>query len=166
MPQNHVWPYQCLGCGEFNYNSPKPVVVLVLRALTPTGDAGVIVVRRGIQPGKGGWAFPGGYVDYQEDWADAAIREAKEELGIDIDPKWIMPWGPPVTTKTNFFIQFVTVAEVIFGAKPWKGHDITKCLNDSGEQEVLEIRVISPTETMKRDFHLAFDAHERIWQRM
>lgn len=45
-------------------------------------DGGVILIRRKNPPQ--GWAIPGGFVDYGESLEHAAVREAKEETGLDI----------------------------------------------------------------------------------
>ena len=41
-------------------------------------------MRRAIEPGYGKWVFPGGYVDRGEEVQRAAVREAREEAGLDI----------------------------------------------------------------------------------
>jgi len=41
-------------------------------------------VRRAIEPSYGKWVFPGGYVDRGEGLEEAAIREVKEETGLDV----------------------------------------------------------------------------------
>ena len=45
---------------------------------------GIVLLQRAIEPGYGKWVFPGGYVDRGETVADAAIREAKEEVNLDV----------------------------------------------------------------------------------
>ena len=45
----------------------------------------MILVKRGVEPGKGKWSIPGGLVELGETVRDAAIREAKEETGLDVE---------------------------------------------------------------------------------
>jgi len=45
----------------------------------------MILVKRGVEPGKGKWSIPGGLVELGENIRDATIREAKEETGLDVE---------------------------------------------------------------------------------
>jgi len=56
-------------------------------------DNAVLLVKRGINPGKGLWAIPGGNLKLGETLQDAAQREVMEETGIEIEAKL-----PPYTT--------------------------------------------------------------------
>jgi 8-oxo-dGTP diphosphatase len=42
----------------------------------------VLLIKRGSEPGKGKWAFPGGKVQWGETTQHAALRELREEAGI------------------------------------------------------------------------------------
>lgn len=70
----------CTSCGFVFYLDPKVAVGTIIR----TADARLVLVRRAIEPGYGLWVFPGGYVDRGEELTVAAIREAREESGLDV----------------------------------------------------------------------------------
>ena len=72
----------CVGprCGFVFYLDPKIAVGTVIRM----DDGHIVLVRRAIEPGYGKWVFPGGYVDRGEEVRLAAIREAREESGLEV----------------------------------------------------------------------------------
>jgi ADP-ribose pyrophosphatase YjhB (NUDIX family) len=70
----------CVSCGFVFYLDPKLVVGTVI-----TDEQGrIVLVRRAIEPGYGKWVFPGGYVDRGEEVRRAAVREAREETGLNV----------------------------------------------------------------------------------
>lgn len=75
------WPRRCAGCGAVSYLNPLPVAVVLL----PVGR-GLLAVRRAIPPAAGRLALPGGFIDVNETWQQAAARELREEAGVAIDP--------------------------------------------------------------------------------
>ncbi len=75
------WPRTCSLCGCTSYLNPLPVVVM----LVPV-DNGLLQIRRGIEPGRGLWAFPGGFINLGETWQEAGAREVLEETYVRIDP--------------------------------------------------------------------------------
>ena len=70
----------CARCGFVFYIDPKIAVGTIIDA----GAGKLVLVRRAIEPGYGKWVFPGGYVDRGEEVTTAAIREAREECGLDV----------------------------------------------------------------------------------
>jgi ADP-ribose pyrophosphatase YjhB (NUDIX family) len=71
----------CPHCGYAAYYNPKPVAA----AIPIDGEGRVILLRRGFEPGRGLWTFPGGFVDLGESVEEAARRETDEELGIPVE---------------------------------------------------------------------------------
>ena len=70
----------CGRCDFVFYLDPKVAVGTIVRV----DSERLVLVRRAIEPGYGKWVFPGGYVDRGESLIDAAMREAREECGLEI----------------------------------------------------------------------------------
>jgi len=70
----------CTRCGFIYYLDPKIAVGTIIKVARDR----IVLVRRAIEPGYGRWVFPGGYVDRGEPLTAAAIREAREECGLDV----------------------------------------------------------------------------------
>jgi len=66
-----------LKASSSNRRNPIPTVDIIIKL-----KGGIILIKRKNPPE--GWALPGGFVDYGEDLETAAVREAKEETGLDI----------------------------------------------------------------------------------
>ncbi len=70
----------CSACGFVFYLNPK-----VVAGTIPAENGRILLVRRNINPSKGKWTFPGGFVDWGETVAGAALRETLEETGLRVD---------------------------------------------------------------------------------
>ncbi len=75
----------CTACGFVQYRNPLPGVVVVIE-----NDGAVLLGRRRGGFGAGKWGLPQGYVEYEEDYLTAAIREVKEETGLDVEIRAII----------------------------------------------------------------------------
>lgn len=69
----------CSRCRFVFYLDPKVVACSILHV-----GGRIVLLERGIEPQKGRWVMPGGYVDRGEEVAAAAVRETREECGLDI----------------------------------------------------------------------------------
>jgi ADP-ribose pyrophosphatase YjhB (NUDIX family) len=72
---------RCPNCGYTAFYNPKPVAGAIPRE----ADGRVWLLRRGFDPAAGRWTFPGGFVDLGESVEEAARREAREELEVDVE---------------------------------------------------------------------------------
>ena len=69
----------CPACGYVHFDDPKVAVgVLAERR------GRLLLVKRNHEPHLGEWSFPSGYVDAGEVLEEAAVRETKEETGLDV----------------------------------------------------------------------------------
>jgi 8-oxo-dGTP diphosphatase len=80
VPPDHREQQVCSRCRFVFYLNPK-----VVAATIPEQDGATLLTRRLINPGKGLWTFPGGFVDFGETVTDAAVRETLEETGLQVD---------------------------------------------------------------------------------
>src|SRR4051794_12275751 len=70
----------CGSCREIHYADPKVAVgVAVFR------DDRLLLVRRVMDPGRGRWTVPGGYLNLGEDPRVAAAREVTEEAAVEVE---------------------------------------------------------------------------------
>jgi ADP-ribose pyrophosphatase YjhB (NUDIX family) len=75
----------CPHCGTevFRYENPVPTVDIIIELEERGKTAGIVLIERKNEPF--GWSIPGGFVDYGETLETAAVREAREETGLDVE---------------------------------------------------------------------------------
>lgn len=71
----------CDACDRIFFRNPKVVVTALIE-----DDRRVLLVRRDIEPGRGLWGLPGGFVDWDEHPEQALARECLEEIGVRAEP--------------------------------------------------------------------------------
>lgn len=69
----------CRGCGWIDYENPIPCSAAFV--CNARGD--ILLVRRGVEPAKGKWSLPSGFIEIDETPEQACLRELKEETGLE-----------------------------------------------------------------------------------
>lgn len=70
----------CTHCGFVFYIDPKIAACALIEI-----DGGIVLLKRGIPPAVGSWVLPGGFVDLGETVPEAAAREAREEVSLEVE---------------------------------------------------------------------------------
>jgi ADP-ribose pyrophosphatase YjhB (NUDIX family) len=83
---------QCPGCGFVAWANSVPAVQALVER-----DGRLLLARRGIDPGRGMWDLPGGFLQEGEHPLEGVRRELREETGLDVQPgafvgAWIDPY--------------------------------------------------------------------------
>ena len=152
----------CPNCGFVLYHNPVPGVGLLVEADPPAGQEtaspvspsqasgqGLVLIRRGEPPFKGRWALPGGYIEADESVEEAALRECREETGLEVDllelfGVYSFPEGP---------VQSGII--IFFRAKPVGG-------SLRAGDDAQEVRVFRPDELPES---VAFRTHREVLER-
>ena len=71
-PGDNVPRYVCDACGTIHYQNPKLVVGCV-----PEYEGRIVICRRGIEPRRGYWTVPAGFMENGETLQQAAARERR-----------------------------------------------------------------------------------------
>jgi len=116
----------CPACGHIAYVNPR----LVVTVFPITDEGKIVLLRRGIEPGLGAWAQPGGFLEIDETVNQAAIRETYEETGLLIEP------GSIIGLYTRLEVAVVTIA---FEARVVGG-------TAAPTREALEVRAFRPED--------------------
>jgi ADP-ribose pyrophosphatase YjhB (NUDIX family) len=114
----------CASCGFIAYVNPR----LVVTTLPITEEGEVLLRRRGIEPGRGLWAQPGGFMEIDETVEEGAVRETLEETGLLVEPGAIVG----LYTRPEAAIVVIAFVARIVGGAPRATH------------EALEIRSFAP----------------------
>jgi 8-oxo-dGTP diphosphatase len=97
----------CPKCGAVveAFRNPFPTVDIIIRR----GD-GIVLIERKNPPA--GWALPGGFVDYGESLETAAVREAREETGLELSNlRQFGAYSDPDRDPRQHNISFVFTAD-------------------------------------------------------
>ena len=99
----------CKSCRRISYRNPIPVVCCLVK--NSRGE--LLFVKRGVEPGKGKWALPGGFIESGEKIEEAGCRELLEETGLKGEPGRLIGvetqksemYGPLVVVGQEFLVD-------------------------------------------------------------
>lgn len=131
----------CPRCGHVSYIDPKSAAI---NFITRNNGAEILLIQRGIEPGLGLWALPGGYIDRNEHPQQAAIREAKEETCLDVEIKRLLDVFFDVNDGGVITIAYES--EVIGGAL--QAGDDAKAIRWFSREDTLPELVFISTKTL------------------
>jgi ADP-ribose pyrophosphatase YjhB (NUDIX family) len=77
---DHRPRYVCSACGTIHYQNPK-----IVAGCVPEHDGRILICRRAIEPRRGYWTIPAGFMENGETTQDAARRESLEEALADVE---------------------------------------------------------------------------------
>lgn len=143
------WRPVCPACGFIHYINP---VVAAGTLVEQNGQ--VVLVRRGVEPGKGLWCLPAGYVEADESAEAAAIRETREECGLEVELDGLIDVFSFGQDETSRGVLILYAAHVVGGSLQ-PGDD------------AIEAAFFSP-ETLPPDEQIAFWTHRQAlaaWRR-
>ena len=77
---DHLPRYVCEACGTIHYRNPRLVVGCV-----PDHEGQILLCRRAIEPRRGYWTVPAGFMENGETLQEAAARETREEALAEVE---------------------------------------------------------------------------------
>lgn len=81
VPPERLLRQDCPACGAVHFKNAKPTAsALIIQ------DGRVLLGRRAVEPRRGCWDTPGGYLEPWEAPEDGVRREVREETGLEIEP--------------------------------------------------------------------------------
>jgi len=94
----------CPRCHFIYFEDPKVAAVVWLEH-----EDAILMVQRSVEPDRGKWALPAGYIDRGEDPRAAAIRETEEETGLQVEIVRLLDvyYGGPPTISIIFAARLI-----------------------------------------------------------
>ncbi|MCP4429064.1 MAG: NUDIX hydrolase [Chloroflexi bacterium] len=100
----------CSQCHFIHYKNPAPGV-----SVFAVKEEQVLLGERKNDFGVGKWALPSGYIEFDEDFLTAAIREVKEETGLDAAIQAIIHVESGFVSPRFHFFTVYLLAEIVSG---------------------------------------------------
>ena len=105
-------------CSFIQFQNPVPGVVVLIE-----NNNSILIGKRKGGYGKGKWGLPQGFIEFDEDFLTAGIREVKEETGLDVEIQSILNVVSNLLTPDLHTLAIILSARVIAGI-PSAGDDL------------------------------------------
>jgi len=133
--------FHCNSCKEIHYENPKPTATLIC-----IKGGKLLLVKRAVQPAKGMWGLPGGFIELGETPNEAAIRELKEETNLEGIPMRLLGY----CSHHNTVFGDVLLLGIEIKIYNWSD---MKAGDDAADTKLFELNNLPP---------LAFTCHQKI----
>jgi ADP-ribose pyrophosphatase YjhB (NUDIX family) len=103
MEERHIFQRMrrvCPQCQFVQFHDPKVAVIALV-----TCRERILLIRRAVDPEKGKWALPGGYMDAGELPERAMQRELLEEVGLSVSVERLIDIYPMITPGEQSWIN-------------------------------------------------------------
>jgi len=130
------------------YRSPEATVGAIITTIE-NGITSILLALRNTEPYKNYWSLPGGHIDLNETAEHAVIREVKEEVGLDLQPRFLFYFDEIIPEKNVHAVVNVFAGDVSGNIKLAEG-------------EILAARWVAIDEALRME--LAF-LHREVIQK-
>jgi len=136
--KNH---YYCQRCKRIHYENPLPAVA----ALVLNQKNQLLLVKRSVEPAKGMWCLPGGFIEIGESIEEAVLRELEEETGLKGEIRGLVDFFSQTSQYYGALIIFGYRMKIL-GGELMAG-------DDAQEVGFFDLNALPP---------LAFRSHQRL----
>jgi len=115
VARQNATDYECTACSWHFWNNAKATATTVF--INPDGH--ILYVLRAIDPQKGFYGLPGGFIEYNEDPYKAAAREALEETGVRVKNPQLLD-----VHYNEYMPDYISTCDLYFVATEWEGQPV------------------------------------------
>ena len=133
--------FHCISCKKIHYENPKPTATLICVYKNK-----LLLVKRAVEPAKGKWGLPGGFIELGETPDEGAIRELNEETNLSGKPFQYLGF----CSHYNTIFGDVLLLGIQMKIENWSGMEAG---DDAAEARLFNLNDLPP---------LAFSCHEKI----